>query len=54
MTKGSSVRLVNTKDGVFLEIDRKTSGSGNVKCHVFTISNSQMNIIEKQLQSVQY
>ena len=48
------VRLVNTKDGGFLEIDRKTSGSGNGKCHVFTTSNCQMNIMDKQLQSVQY
>lgn len=30
--QGSGVHLVNTTDGVFLEIDRKTSGSGNVKC----------------------
>lgn len=35
----SSARLVNTKDGVFLEIERKTSGLGNLKCHVFTISD---------------
>ncbi|CAH3174240.1 unnamed protein product, partial [Porites lobata] len=36
---GSGIRLVNTKDSVFLEIERKTSGSGNLKCHVFTISD---------------
>lgn len=51
---GSSVRLVNTNDGVFLEIERKRSGSGSIKCHVFTISDAQMNIMDKQLQSVQY
>ena len=51
---GSGVRLVNTTDGVFLKIYRKMSGSGNVKCHVFIISVSQMNIMEKQLQSVQF
>ena len=51
---GSGVRLVNTTDGVFLKIYRKVSGSGNVKCHVFIISVSQMNIMEKQLQSVQF
>ena len=49
---GSGVRLVNTTDGVFLKIYRKVSGSGNVKCHVFIISVSQMNIMEKQVQSV--
>lgn len=26
----SGVRLVNTNDGVFLEVERKTSGSGSV------------------------
>ena len=51
---GSGVRLVNTTDGVFLKIYRKVSGSGNVKCHVFIISVSKMNIMEKQLQSVQF
>jgi len=51
---GSGTRLVNTKDGVQLEIERKASGSGDVKCHVYTISNAQMNIMDRQLESVQY
>ena len=51
---GSGVRLVNTTDSVFLKIYRKVSGSENVKCNVFIISVSQMNIMEKQLQSVQF
>ena len=51
---GSGTRLVNTKDGVQLEIERNGSGSGNVNCHTFTISNSQMNIMGQQLESVQY
>lgn len=51
---GISVRLVNTNDGVFLEIERKRSGSRSIKCHVFTINDAQMNIMDKQLQSVQY
>ena len=46
---GSGVRLVNTKDGVFLEIDRKKSSSGNVNCHDFTVRDAQMNIMDKQL-----
>ena len=37
-----------------LEIERKTSGSGNLHCHIYTISDSQMNIMDKQLQAVQY
>jgi len=49
---GSGTRLVNTKDGVHLKIERKASGSGDVKCYVYTISDAQMNIMERQLQSV--
>ena len=50
----SGTRLVNTTDGVQLEIERKTSGSGNVNCHVFIISDSQFNVMGNQLESVQY
>ena len=51
---GSGTRLVNTKDGVQLELERNASGSGNVNCYVFVISDSQMNIMGQQLESVQY
>ena len=51
---GSGTRLVNTKDGVQLELERKASVSGEVKCHVFVIRDSQMNIQGQQLESVQY
>ena len=51
---GSGIRLVNTTDGIQLEIKRKASGSGDVNCHVFIISDSQFNVMDKQLQSVQY
>ena len=51
---GSGTRLVNTKDGVQLELERSGSGWGNVNCHVFVISDSQMNIMGRQLESVQY
>ena len=51
---GNGQRLVNTQDGVKLEIERKTSGSGKTNYHVFTISDSQMNIIGRQLESVQH
>ena len=51
---GSGQRLVNTQDGVQLEIERKASDSGNTKCHIFTISDSQLNIMGRQLHSVQY
>ena len=51
---GGGTRLVNTTDGVQLEIERDTNGSGDVNCHIFIISDSQFNIMGKQLQSVQY
>ena len=51
---GSGTRLVNTTDGVQLEIERDRKGTGRVNCHVFVISDSQFNIVGKQLQSVTY
>ena len=50
----SGTRLVNTTDGVQLELERKATGSGNLNCQVFVISDSQANIIDSQLESVQY
>ena len=41
---GSGTRLVNTTDGVQLEIERDAKGSGTVNCHVFIISDAQFNI----------
>ena len=49
---GSGLRLVNTKDGVHIEIKRNTSGSGTVKCHIFIISDAQFNILNRELESV--
>ena len=51
---GNGQRLVNTQDGIQLTLERNTTGSGTVKCHIFSISDSQMNIMNKQLQSVQF
>ena len=50
---GSGTRLVNTTDGVQLEIKRKT-GKGNYNCHIFVISDAQFNIQNRQLESVMY
>ena len=50
---GSGQRLVNTNDGIQLAIERNTTGSGTLKCHIFSISDSQMNIMSQQLESVQ-
>ena len=51
---GSGTRLVNTTDGVQLQIERDAKGTGQVNCHVFVISDSQFNIVGSQLQSVTY
>ena len=51
---GSGTRIVNSTDGVQLEIERKAEGSGDVKCHVFVISDSQFNLMERQLEPVQF
>ena len=50
---GSGKRIVNSTDGDQLEIERKAERSGNVNCHVFVIADSQFNIMERQLESVQ-
>ena len=51
---GSGTRLVNTTDGIQLEIERKACGSGDVNCHVFIISDAQFDVMDKQLKSVHY
>ena len=51
---GNGVRLVYIKDGIHLEIEKVATGSGEVTCHVYTISDAQMNIMVKQLKDVQY
>lgn len=49
---GSGTHLVSTEDGGQLELERKQSGSGNVNCHVFTIGDSELNILDRKLSSV--
>lgn len=51
---GSGLRLVNTKDGVQVTINRTMSGSRNVKRHIFILSDAQFNIVNKELESVTY
>lgn len=51
---GSGIRMVNTKYGVQLEIQRVTSGSGTVKCHIYILSDAQFCILNSELESVQY
>ena len=51
---GSGLRWVNTEEGVQLAIDKKASDSGNIKCHIFILSDAQLNIMNKELESVTY
>ena len=51
---GSGLGLINTKEAVQLAINRKSSGSGNVKCHIFILSDAQLNIINRELERVSY
>jgi len=37
---GSGTRIVNSTDGVQLEIERSAKGSGNVKCHEYLLSSA--------------
>ena len=46
--------LRNTKDGVKLEIKRKTGGSGNITCHMFLVADAVMEIMSKDLKSIVY
>ena len=41
--QGSGLRLVNSTDGIQLEIEREATGTGVVNCWVFAISDSQFN-----------
>ena len=45
---GSGVNIVNSTDGIQLEIQREKKGSGDVKCHVYIISDAQFNIMHNK------
>ena len=51
---GSGQRLVNSENSVQIALTRTTSGSRNVRCHIFSISDAQLNIMERQLLDIQY
>lgn len=50
----SGTWFVNTTNGVQLEIEWKASDLSNVNCHVFVISDSQFNIMDRDLECVQF
>ena len=51
---GCGQRLVNSENGVQTALTRTTSGSGTVRCHIFSISDAQLNIMQRQLLDIQY
>ena len=53
-THGSGQRLVNSENGVQIALTRTTSGSGTVRCHIFSISDAQLNIMDRQLLDIRY
>ena len=50
---GNGKGLVKTTHGVQLEIEREAKGSGDLNCHVFIVSDYQLNIEKSLLESVE-
>ena len=50
---GDGKKLVNTQSGILLEIKKKGI-SANVKCHIFVLSDGLLNIVNKDLSSIQF
>ena len=51
---GGGLHVNNTRDGVKLEIKRKTGGTGNITCHMFVVADALMEIMNKELKSIMY
>ena len=51
---GNGQRLVNSENGLQIALTRTTSGSGTVRCHIFSISDAQLNTMDRQLLDIQY
>ena len=51
---GGGLHVNNTRDGVKLEIKRKTGGSGNINCHMFVVADALMEIMNTELKSIMY
>ena len=50
---GQGKRVVNTQNGILLEI-KKRSHTGALKCHIFVVSDALANMVNNDLQSIQY
>ena len=51
---GGGLHVNNTRDGVKLEIKRKTGGTGNINCHMFVVADALMEIMNTELKSILY
>ena len=50
---GDGKKIVNTQSGILLEI-KKTATTANVKCHIFVLSDGLLNIVNRDLSSIQF
>lgn len=48
----SGLKLMNTKEGVQLMLHLSNSSSGSLKCHIFILSDAQLGIENREVQSV--
>ena len=51
---GEGLHVNTTRDGVKLEIKRKTGGKGNITCHMFVVADALMEIMNTELKSILY
>jgi len=51
---GNGLVLNSTKDGVKLEMKRKTGGSGTINCYMFVFADALMEIQDSNLKSILY
>ena len=51
---GTGRRLKNISDGVTLQIQKKTDGTGAIKCYVYVLQDGQINFLNGRFDSVGY
>ena len=52
-TSGNGKKQVNTQSGLLLEIKKKAT-TANVMCKIFVLSDGLVNIVNRDLMSIQY
>ena len=51
---GGGLHINTTREGVKLEIKRKTGGTGNINCYMFVVADALMEIMNTELKSIIY